>query len=122
MTIKVFSVLSLMFVSLFNFSQSTIEGNWENEENGFVIDVYNENNMFFGKILTVPNEDDKDKVGHLVLNELVYNSSTKKYEGVVKTTLGISAHGEIELLNENRFRLTVTKLFFHKTQTFVRVK
>jgi len=122
LTIKSLSVVTMLLFSLFSFSQSAIEGKWKGEENGNVIEIYSQNNMFFGKIIYVSDANSNDKIGHLLLNSLVYNSSTRKYKGKLKSTSGNTAQCEIELINENKFQLTVTKLFIRKTQIFYQNK
>jgi len=122
LTIKSLSVVTMLLFSLFSFSQSAIEGKWKGEENGNVIEIYSQNNMFFGKIISVSDAKSDIKIGHLILNNLVYNKSTRNYEGKVKTTSGSTAQCKIELINENKFQLSVTKFFIHKTQIFIRIK
>ncbi len=122
MAIKSISIVSILLLSLLGFSQPTIEGKWKSEENGNVVEVFNQNNMFFGKIISIADENSDVKIGHLILNNLVYNKSSKKYEGKVKTASGMTAQCKIEWINENKFQLSVTKLFIHKTQIFIRVK
>ena len=122
MTIKSISIVSMLLLSLFSFSQSAIEGKWKSEENGNVIEIYSQNNMFFGKIINVSDANSNDKTGDLLLNSLVYNNSTKKYEGKVKSTSGNTAQCKIELINENKFQFIVTKLFIGKIQIFIRTK
>jgi hypothetical protein len=112
----------MLLLSLISFSQPAIEGKWKSEENGSVIEIYSKNNMFIGKIINVSDAKSNDKIGHLLLNSLVYNNSTRKYEGKVKSTSGNTAQCEIELVNENKFKLTVTKLFIRKIQIFIRTK
>jgi len=121
MNIKSISIISMLLLSLFSFSQQAIEGKWKSEENGTVIEVYSQNNMFFGKTINVPDTDSNVEIGHVLLNSLVYNNATKKYEGKVKLTSGFTARCEIELINEDKFQLKVTKLFFRKVQTFIRI-
>jgi len=122
MTIKSIFILSMLLLSLFSFSQPAIEGKWKSKENGNVIEIYSQNNMFIGKIINVSDANSNDKIGHLLLNSLVYNNSTRKYEGKVKSTSGNTAQCEIELINENKFQLTVTKLFIRKIKIFIRTK
>jgi len=122
MTIKSISILSMLLLSFFSFSQLAIEGKWKSEENGNVIEIYSQNNMFFEKIINVSLANSNDKIGHLLLNSLVYNNSTRKYEGKVKSTFGNTAQCEIELINENKFQLSVTKLFIHNNSNFYQNK
>ena len=122
MNIKSISIISMLLVSLFSFSQQAIEGKWKGEDNGTVIEIYSQNNMFFGKIINAPDSSSNVEAGHVLLNSLVYNDSTKKYEGKVKLTSGFTARCEIELINENEFRLKVTKLFIRKAQIFTRLQ
>ncbi len=122
MNIKSIFMVSLLLLLLYGFSQPSIEGKWKSVEKGYVIEIYSENDMFFGKIIDTPDEDSKDEIGHLLINSLSYNNSTNKYEGKVKTTSGISAKCKIELINESKFEMKVNILFISKTQTFIRTK
>ena len=122
MTMKGIYIVSMLLLSLISFSQPAIEGKWKSEENGSVIEIYSKNNMFIGKIINVSDAKSNDKIGHLLLNSLVYNNSTRKYEGKVKSTFGNTAQCEIELINENKFQLSVTKLFIHNNSNFYQNK
>ena len=122
MKIKSISIISMLLFSLLSFSQQAIEGKWKGEDNGNVIEIYNQNNMFFGKMINVADTTSDVEKGHVLLNSLVYNNSTKKYEGKVKLTSGFTARCEIELINENKFQLKVKKLFIRKEQIFIRIK
>lgn len=121
LAIRGLSIVLLLFLTLFSFSQTTIEGKWKGEENGNTIEIFSQDNMFFGKIINISNANPNIKVGHLLLNNLVFNNPLKKYEGKMKLPSGNTAKCEIELINENKFRLTATKLFIRKTQFFNRI-
>jgi len=122
MTIKNILIILILLLGNLAYSQNKIVGEWENQETSNYIEIYNQDNMFFGKVIKVSDDESKNKVGHILLNNLVFNISTKRYEGNVKSTSGITAHCEIELINQNKFQLTVKKLFIRKTQIFIRTE
>ena len=122
MYIGIFSILILLLLNNFVSAQSEIIGKWKSEENSSLIDIYMQNNIFYGKIIKVSGNESKAKVGHLLLDNLIFNSSTKKYKGFVNSTNGMKADCIIELLNQNKFQLTVTKLFIQKKQIFIRTE
>jgi len=103
-------------------AQSEIIGKWKNENSGSIIEIYKQNNLFYGKIIKVSGNEPKEKVGHLLLDKLTFNTTTGKYTGKVNSTTGMTADCELELINQNRFKMTVTKLFIKKTQIFVRTE
>lgn len=115
-------IVALFLASIISFSQTSILGKWENEETGITLEIYNQINEYSGNIIKVSNSDSKEKVGHLLLNHLVYNKSLKKYSGKVKTTSGITASCEIEMLNHDQFQLTVSKFLIKKKKIFKRTE
>lgn len=122
MYIKIISILIILFAGYSVNAQSDIIGKWKNEENGSIIEIYIHDNLFYGKIIKVSGKEPKEKVGHLLLNILIFNSTTKKYSGKVNSTTGMIADCELEFINKNKLQMTVTKLFIEKTQTFIRTE
>jgi hypothetical protein len=112
----------MLFTGYIVNAQSEIIGKWKNVETGSVIEIDKQNNMFYGEIIKVSGNESKEKVGNLLLNNLIYNKLSNKYFGEVKSTNGITANCEIKMLNQNRFQLTVAKLFIKKTQIFERTE
>jgi|GEM_PF-1985626 len=122
MTNKLVIIVSLLFLVNVTFSQTIIKGKWKNLETGSIVEIYNQNELFFGKIVKVSGANSKEKVGHLLLTNLAYQESSKNYLGQINSTNGMTASCKIELLNPNQFRLTVSRLFFKRTQLFVKEK
>ena len=122
MYIRIFSILTLLLFNHFVNAQSEIIGKWKSEKNSSLIEIYMQNNIFYGKIIKVSGNESKEKVGHLLLDNLIFNPSTKRYKGLVNSTHGMKADCIIELLNQNKFQLTVTKLFIQKNQIFIRTE
>lgn len=77
MYIKIISILIILFAGYSVNAQSDITGKWKNEETGSIIEIYKQNNLFYGKINQVSGNESKEKVGHLLLNKLIYNSTKK---------------------------------------------
>jgi hypothetical protein len=112
----------MLFTSYIVNAQSEIIGKWKNENSGSIIEIYKQNNLFYGKIIKVSGNKAKEKVGHLLLDKLTFLTTTGKYIGKVNSTNGMTADCELKLINQNRFQMTVTKLFIKKIQTFVRTE
>jgi uncharacterized protein (DUF2147 family) len=122
MYIKSLSILLLLFTGYIAKAQSEIIGKWKNENSGSIIEIYKQNNLFYGKIIKVSGNEAKEKVGHLLLDKLTFLTTTGKYTGNVNSTNGMTADCELKLINQDRFQMTVTKLFINKTQIFVRTE
>lgn len=122
MYIKLLSILLMLFNGYIVNAQSEIIGKWKNENSGSMIEIYKQNNLFYGKIIKISGNEDKEKVGHLLLDKLTFHTTTRTYTGNVNSTNGMNADCELKLINQNRFQMTVTKLFIKKTQTFVRTE
>lgn len=122
MTIKFVSILLFLLMSNLTNLKNDIIGKWQNNKAGYTIEIFNRDNRFFGKIIDVKETKSNDEIGHVLLTNLVFDASYKKYYGKVKTPSGMTADCEIELLNQNQFQLTVKKLFIKKTQMFKRTE
>lgn len=122
MYIKLLSILLMLFTGYIVNAQSEIIGKWKNKDSGSIIEIYKQNNLFYGKIIKVSGNEAKEKVGHLLLDKLTFSTSTRIYTGNVNSTNGMTANCELKLINQNRFQMTVTKLFFKKTQIFERTE
>jgi len=122
MYIKSLSILLMLFTGYNVNAQSEIIGKWKNENTGSIIEIYKLNYLFYGKLIKVSGSETKEKVGHLLLDKLTFSKATGKYTGKVNSTNGMIADCELKLINQGRFQMTVTKLFFKKTQIFVRTE
>jgi len=122
MYIKSLSILLMLFSGYIANAQSEIIGKWKNEESGSIIEIYKQNSLFFGKIIKVSGNEDREKAGHLLLDKLTYCKETGTYTGIVNSTNGMTAECELKLKNQNTFQMTVTKLFIKKTQAFIRTE
>ncbi len=121
MTIKNISILLFVLIGSFSNIQNDILGTWENNKTGYIVKIYEQDNQFFGKIVKVKG-DNSDDVGHILIKNIVYDVSNKRYFGEVETTKGMTADCEIEFINKDKFQLTVRKLFIKKTQLFSRTE
>ena len=118
MTLKNISLLLIFLIGNIAYSQNIIQGKWGNQKTGYTVEIYSKGNRFYGKII----KTEGDKTGHVLLNDIVYNESTKRYNGEVKTQSGMTARCEIEFINKNSFKLKVKKLFIQKTEIFRRTE
>lgn len=118
-------VLILLLVALTSFNSQTqadITGKWLFSDSPREIEIYLENNKYYGKIIRVSGKDEKEKVGHVLLREFVSDQSGKKYTGQINSPGGMEASGEIELLTERTLKVSVKKLIFSKSFTLTRIE
>ncbi len=115
-----------MVLLLLSFQYQTkkdITGKWAFSDSPREIEVYKHNNKYFGKIIKVSGRDEEEKVGHIMLKDLVYNQAGKKYIGKANSPSGMTASGELILLDENRLQISVSKFFVvTKSYTLIRIK
>jgi len=117
----------LPLFAVFFFCQASLAepelcGKWKMEDFGSVIEIFRQNDMFYGKITKVSDNDKKHKVGQMLLTDIVYVASLNKYKGQVNAANNITADGELEFINENKLQLTVKRLFLKKIKTFFRIE
>lgn len=102
-------------------AQYPLSGNWKNEETGSSVEIFKKDDLFYGKIVKVKGNNDKEKVGQLLLTDITFISSSKTYNGQINAANGFTATCEIEFIDENRFQLTAKKLFVKKRIEFLRI-
>ncbi len=115
------SILVLFFYQQIQ-AQAEIVGMWKNEDTGSIIKLYEEDNLYYGKIVKVEDNNNKEKAGHLILSDLNYVAKSNSFKGQVRTANGFTASCELHIIDLNRFRLTASKMFFKKNTLFTRVK
>lgn len=64
----------------------------------------------------------KEKVGHILLLDFVYDPVEKEYTGNINSPGGMSASGVVSVLNENKLKLSIKKLFISKSFTLIRIQ
>lgn len=123
---KVFLLLMPLALFLLSFqyhNTNEITGKWAFFDSSRVIEVYKQNNKYYAKIIKISGEDENEKVGHIMFKDLVYDQADKKYTGKANSTSGITASGELVLLDENRLQISVSKfLVINKSYTLTRIK
>lgn len=122
---KLFLLLMPIALVLLSFQyQKTndITGKWAFSDSPREIEIYLENNKYYGKIVKVSGKNEKEKVGHVMLKDLVYDQTDKKYSGKVNSPSGMSASCKLVLLDENNLHISVKKFFIKKTYILTRVK
>ena len=83
---KIFLLLMPIALVLLSFQfQKTndITGKWAFSDSPREIEVYLENNKYYGKIVKVSAKNDKEKQGQIILNDFVYDQVGMKYTGKV---------------------------------------
>jgi len=121
---KQFFLLLLPLVLLLtSFKNSdSITGKWLFSDSPREIEIYKENNKYYGKIIKVSGTEKKEKVGHILLLDFIYNPSEKEYTGSIKSPGGMSASGVLSVLNENKLKFSIKKLFISKSFTLTRIQ
>lgn len=121
---KLFVILFLSaIVTSFNYQTSKdITGIWLFNDSPREIEIYTESNKYFGKIVKPSGENDKEKVGFIILKDFVYDSSDGSYSGEINSPDGMTASAKLVLLNENKLKFSVKKLLISKTFTLNRIK
>ena len=114
-----FSVLLMSFVSI---SNNVITGKWIFSNSKRQIIIYEEKNIFFGKIIEVSGEDKEEKKGHILLKDFIYDNQMNLFKGQMIAPSGMKANGELRLLNNNEIELVVKKMLFSKTIILKKVK
>lgn len=99
-----------------------IIGKWVFSDSPREIEIYKENSKYYGKIIKVSGTEKKEKIGHILLLDFVYNPSEKIYTGAINSPGGINATGVISVLNENQLKFNIKKFFIKKSFTLTRIK
>lgn len=118
-------VLISLLVALTSFNSQTqadITGKWSFSDSPREIEIYLEKNKYYGKIIRVSGKDGKEKVGHLLLREFVFDQSGEKYTGQINSPGGMEASGELELLTESTLKVSAKKIIFSKSFTLTRIE
>lgn len=123
---KVFLLLIPLALFLLSFQyQETNEiiGKWAFPDSPREIEIYEQNKKFHAKIIKVSGNDKKEKVGHIMFKDIVYDQKNKKYIGVVNSPSGITVSGKLVMLGEDSLQISVSKLFIiNKSYTLTRIK
>ncbi|MBL7886837.1 MAG: hypothetical protein JNJ52_08820 [Flavobacterium sp.] len=107
-----FSILLMSFISI---SNSAITGKWIFSNSKRQIIIYEDKNVFFGKIIEVSGEDKDEKKGHILLKDFIYDNQKNLFKGQMIAPSGMKANGELRLINNNEIELVVKKMLFSKT-------
>lgn len=115
--------IALLLLSFQYQKTNDITGKWAFPDSSREIEIYKQSNKYYGKIIKVSGKNEKEKVGHIMLKDLVYDQTDKKYTGDVNSPSGMTASGELILLDENRLQISVSKFFIiNKSYTLLRIK
>jgi len=87
------------------------------------IEIYKQDNKYYGKIIKVAGNNNKEKVGQIILNNFVFDESSMRYIGKVHSPSGMTASCKLVLLDENKLQISVQKFFIiNKSYTLTRIK
>jgi hypothetical protein len=103
-------------------SNESITGKWVFSDSPREMEIYNENNKYYGKIIKVSGTEKKEKVGHLLLLDFVYDPSEKEYIGNINSPGGMIASGILSFLNEDKLKFRIKKLFISKSFILIRIQ
>lgn len=103
-------------------SNESITGKWAFSDSPREIEIYRENNKYYGKIIKVSGTEKKEKIGHRLLRDFVYDPSEKEYIGKISSPGGMSASGVLSVLNDNKLKFSIKKLFINKSFTLTRIQ
>lgn len=108
---KIFFVHLLLLAFFFScITQSDeIVGKWKFTDNSREIEIYREDNKYYGKIVKKSGENDKMKIGHIMLKNFIYDQSLKKYTGEINTPLGMAASAQLVLIDEKKLEVSLKK-------------
>ncbi|MCA1758212.1 MAG: DUF2147 domain-containing protein [Bacteroidales bacterium] len=115
------TVVILLFFPVL-LAQYPITGNWKNEETGSSVEIFKKDDIFYGKIVKVEGNSDKEKVGQLLLTDITFVTSSKTYKGQINAANGFTATCELEFIDKNKLQLTAKKLFVKKRIEFSRIE
>jgi len=115
---KIFLIQIILFsFSFYGYSQTIeIEGKYRLNDSKRVLEIYLQNSKYYGKI--IKNDSGVEvKNGHVLLNGFVYNSKENIYTGIVNSPKGVTADGELEVIDKKTIKLTVQR--FITTKSFI---
>lgn len=111
----------LMLLTSFKNSDS-ITGKWVFNDSPREIEIYKENNKYYGKSIKVSGKEKKEKVGHILLLDFVYDPAEKEYNGNINSPGGMTASGVLSVVNEQKLKFSIKKLFISKSFTLTRIQ
>lgn len=136
------SVAILLFVTLLSFKTSDdsadkIIGKWILPDN-IKIEMYKENNKFFGKIIDIsefnngqtkdvknPNKSKRDDelINKIIISDLEYDSNVQQWinGSIYAPQKGIELNLKINYAKENELEAEASKLFFWKSIVWVKL-
>ncbi|TRX36990.1 DUF2147 domain-containing protein [Flavobacterium sp. ZT3R18] len=118
----VLSTMLLVFSAAQAQKANDLIGKWGFSDSPREIEIYFENSKYYGKITKISGEDSKEKAGHIMFKDLIYDPSENKYTGKMNAPSGMTASGELVLADRNKLKISVKKLFFSKSLTLKRIK
>lgn len=120
---KILRLLFPLVLLLTSFKNNdSIIGKWVFSDSPREIEIYKEKNKYYGKIIKVSGTEKKEKVGHILLLDFVYDPSEKEYTGKINSPGGMSATGVLSVLHENKLKFSIKKLFVSKSFTLTRIQ
>ncbi len=111
----------LMLLTSFKNSDS-ITGKWVFNDSPREIEIYMDNNKYYGKITKVSGTEKIERVGHILLLDFVYNPAEKEYNGNINSPGGMTASGVLSVVNEQKLKFSIKKLFISKSFTLTRIQ
>jgi len=117
----IFVQIILLTISFSVYSQTLeITGKYQLKDSKRVLEIYLQNSKYYGKIIKNDNGVEV-KNGHILLNGFAYNSKENIYTGIVISPKGITADGELEVIDKKTIRLTVQRFITTKSFIFEKI-
>ena len=92
-----------------------IEGKWQAEDNGKIIEIYKDKDgLFYGKDI---------ETGSIMIKGLRYDSSSQKYIGKMKPPdKDIELKASMVLIDKDRIKISIRMFIFSKSMYLARLK
>ncbi len=113
--------------SLFAQSPQDIEGKWMDEDKGGIIQIYEENGKYFGKLIGSTNAKDDKKIKEKDKEVLILRNFKKQGENsfccgtVFQPKRKVEADATLELEDINTLKIQASYMGFTKTKTWLRL-
>lgn len=111
-------------VKIFAQSENDIIGNWKSEDKDkpMQMEIYkNDNGKYFSRVIN--DASNKAGNGKIILQELVFDSLSKKYTGAMQPPdANISLNVTVSFENNDRLKVVAKKMLMTKTIYLQRIK
>lgn len=119
------TVFAFLFFSAKLFAQTkpNIIGRWVAKDDSYIeMEVYlGPNHLYYTKI--VADEKKGEDVGKIMIKNIIYNSKTNSYNGIMNPPdANLELSVTLSLENSDKLKILIKKLFISRTIYFTRIK